>query len=421
MVAIDQRAVRRWGGRAFWSITDQGLFAGTNFLLMVLLARWLEPTAYGALATAYAAFLLLGTLHTALWTEPILVFGGGQYRDSFLSYLGILLRGHCLFSIGLAGLFAAGALVLEALAQPDLASASWGLAVAAPLTLFMWFARRVPYVRLRPAQAVQGGVLYLVLLLPSAYLLVRLGWHSVGNVLAVMGLAALLAGLWILFRVACTTTEGEGKIERDAVMASHWRYGRWAMLAGVLSWVPSSLPILVLPGFAGLEASGEFRAALNLVMPLLQTNSAVAILLIPAFAAVRGSGMHARVLVAGMMPLVFVALAYYAILIMFGSTLVSVIYADRYHAAPALLWLLGAVPIAHAVALVLGASIRARQLPNRVAASYAVSACFAAAAVVPVVQAQGVIGAAGVLLVSVIMFAVASFVAWRWREERQLA
>ena len=67
---------------------------GTNFVVNILLARWLTPAEYGAFALAYSVFVLLGVFHIAILIEPMLVFGPGRYRERFPEYLGILLRGH---------------------------------------------------------------------------------------------------------------------------------------------------------------------------------------------------------------------------------------------------------------------------------------------------------------------------------------
>ena len=54
---------------------DQGLISGSNFVIGVLLARWLLPAQYGAYALAFSVFLLVSFLHQALLTEPQRVFG----------------------------------------------------------------------------------------------------------------------------------------------------------------------------------------------------------------------------------------------------------------------------------------------------------------------------------------------------------
>jgi hypothetical protein len=66
--------------------------------LNVLLARWLVPQDYGAFTVAFAVFLLIGTFHTALLTEPMLVFGPSRYEGRFSEYLGALLYGHLSFT-----------------------------------------------------------------------------------------------------------------------------------------------------------------------------------------------------------------------------------------------------------------------------------------------------------------------------------
>ena len=45
--------IRRWGAHISFSLVDQALFSGANFLLNILLARWLLPEAYGAFAVAF--------------------------------------------------------------------------------------------------------------------------------------------------------------------------------------------------------------------------------------------------------------------------------------------------------------------------------------------------------------------------------
>ena len=82
-----------WGKKGGLTLLDQGLFSGANFLVNILLARWLAPEEYGAFAVAYSIFLLLAAFHTAVLTEPMMIFGAGKYVDKFPKYLGILLFG----------------------------------------------------------------------------------------------------------------------------------------------------------------------------------------------------------------------------------------------------------------------------------------------------------------------------------------
>jgi len=154
------RQIVSWATKGSLAIADQGLFAGSNFFVNILLARWLAPADYGAFALAFSIFLLLGAFHTAILTEPMLVFGPGKYADRFHSYIAILLRGHFVLMLPGAALLAAAALVLGRLYSPSVARAFLGLALAGPFILLLWLVRRAFYVQLRPGWAAAGGALY---------------------------------------------------------------------------------------------------------------------------------------------------------------------------------------------------------------------------------------------------------------------
>jgi len=64
-----------WAKQGIWAIIDQALFSGANFIVNILLARWLSQEQYGAFAVALSIFYLLAGFHTAVLTEPMMVFG----------------------------------------------------------------------------------------------------------------------------------------------------------------------------------------------------------------------------------------------------------------------------------------------------------------------------------------------------------
>src|ERR1700691_3728197 len=62
----------RWITKGGLAILDQGLISGSNFLIGILLARWLMPEQYGAFALAFYVFLLLSARlsENAAWYSP---------------------------------------------------------------------------------------------------------------------------------------------------------------------------------------------------------------------------------------------------------------------------------------------------------------------------------------------------------------
>src|ERR1700730_16688747 len=72
----------RWMKKGGLAILDNGLISGSNFLLSILLARWLSPDEYGASVLAFSIFILFGFLYQALRPEPLSVFAGSVFRGN---------------------------------------------------------------------------------------------------------------------------------------------------------------------------------------------------------------------------------------------------------------------------------------------------------------------------------------------------
>lgn len=113
--------MRRWALRGGWAVVDQGLSSGVNFLVNILLARWLPPKEYGAFAVALSVFYLLAAFHTAVLTEPMMVFGAGKCREHFRKYLGMLLYGHWGLTLLSAFVLSGVAFVMKSLGLPTMA------------------------------------------------------------------------------------------------------------------------------------------------------------------------------------------------------------------------------------------------------------------------------------------------------------
>jgi len=101
----------RWMTKCGLAVLDNGLISGSNFLLGILLARWLAPEEYGAYALSFSLFILVGFLYQALLLEPLSVFAGSTYRDNLRGYLKKALTIHWAISLPTGVLIALGALV----------------------------------------------------------------------------------------------------------------------------------------------------------------------------------------------------------------------------------------------------------------------------------------------------------------------
>ena len=358
--------IKRWAGRGFWALMDQGLFATSNFILNILLARWITPAEYGAFTVSYTIFLLLGTFHTALITEPMLVFGSGKYKDCFFQYLRVLLRGHCLFTTIIGAFFAAAALVFAVTTHSHLTPALFGLSIAGPFILFQWLMRRACYVNMQPQFAAYSGAVYMVLMLLGAYGLYHFAWLGSVTALGIMALSSLASGIWLVKKLTpIQESRYTGTLQKDS-RQDHWKYGKWALGTAMLTWIPGNINYLLLPIWGNLQDAGTYRALLNLFLPVMHITTAVGGLLIPTFVNVRDNEKFSKLIYRLFILFIITPIIYWLILGLTGQPLIQFLYAGKYVYFSKLLWIAGLIPIIAAVVAVSGAVLSALELPNKV-------------------------------------------------------
>ena len=184
-----------WTTRGFWAVVDQALFAISNLIVNVLLARWLSPREYGAFVTAYVVLLLVGVAHSSLLIEPMLVLGPSRYAGRFKEYFAILLRFQYAFgAVAAATLILIGAAHL-ALGQPLLGNTFLGLGCAAPFIFLSWLVRRACYLERKPAAAALGGTVYILIAGLGAVVIYNLGLLTSMVAQLLMGVASCAAAV----------------------------------------------------------------------------------------------------------------------------------------------------------------------------------------------------------------------------------
>jgi O-antigen/teichoic acid export membrane protein len=270
-----------WVRKAATAVTDQGLTAGSNFVLSVVLARWLQPEHYGAYALAYSIYLLLCSFHQALLLEPLNVLGPSLYHDRFKAYLGRVLwieRAVCTVIIGA---LAIAAVVARSTGHPDLAGAFWGLTVGAPAIMLLSLARSACYVELVPARAAVGAILYCGVLLAGMWIAYQRSLVSPFTVFVLMGIGALAASAVLLWQLQPEWRRNSCGLTLRDVWREHWNYGRWAIGSSVVNWIPGNIFYSVTGALLGMRDAGAFRGLMNLTLPVAHTASAISLLFLP--------------------------------------------------------------------------------------------------------------------------------------------
>jgi O-antigen/teichoic acid export membrane protein len=349
--------------KGFWAVADQGLFAGSNCVINVMLARWLSPVEYGEFATAFAAFLALGVIHTALLTEPMLVFSPDRYRHRHKHYFGTLIYCHIIVALAASLVLLAGGLFLGRHGSSDLSRALFGFAAAGPFILFLWLMRRTCYGQLNPKRAAMGGVLYLVLIMTSLAVTHRFTTLTVSVALTIIGASSLVAGLWLGFRQIDLRPPAE--MFRD-VTAEHLRYGRWATGTQLLGFIPVNIYYFLLPNLATVEQSGALRALTNMFMPLLQANTALCLLLLPAFVRTQGTAEGKKLHRLSLLVLAGCPLIYWIFIGTFARQAIGLVYGGKFLEYSGLVWIIGVQPVIAGACGVYASLLKARGKVNAV-------------------------------------------------------
>lgn len=383
-------ATNKWVGKVGAAFVDQAFFAGSNFVINVLLARWMLPDEYGAFVVVYAWFLIIQNLYDAVLIEPMMVYGAGKFSSIFRKYLGFVYAGHVILSlVGSLALFL-GALFAWSYDTPLVAGAMMGVVVASPFILTRWLTRQPFYVISRPQIAVIGGVIYLIVtmivlvtlqLIPSGYPLIapmflaesdfssvfwyhRASYITPSSALLAMALGGLCGSIVLtsilkpIFRLRNTE-----ELNTKDVVKDHWKYGRWSSIDRMLAWVPSNIFYVMLPILVGLSASGALRAIINLVMPINMAMLALIAIMLPSF--VRAYNINGRPALVKRMIKISIALVsfngmYCLFITVFGQQIIHFVFDGKYDDVTTIpvLFTMGLVPVLVATNTVLDTGLR---------------------------------------------------------------
>jgi O-antigen/teichoic acid export membrane protein len=399
----------KWGTKGGLALMDQALFAGAQFVLNILLARWLTPDEYGAFAVAYSVYLLGNYVHLALLVEPMIVFGSGRYSKERRKYLGVVLRGHWMLTVPVGLLrFGAGFLVGRLYSQP-VEHALYALALALPLILLVALTRRAFYIELRPGHAAAGGAINFCGLIALVVWLHAAGMLSPGTAILAMGVSALpAAGLHLVWLRPQWSGIPEGLTPRE-VAREHWGYGRWVLAAVFPSWTLTNLYYLALPAWFGLKAAGALKALMNLSMPARHSLVASGALVLPLLVRHRDTGgpRLMRQTVRRITVLFAVGAAIYCPLLWFFRTqIIELLYGGRYLEYSGLpVLLVGLMPMVTVCTVTFSGALSAFERPDRAFWANLSAGALAASLGLWLTASWGVVGALAGYLASYAAFA----------------
>lgn len=396
-----------------YGVLDQGLYAFGNFGVNIVLARILEPTQYGVFAVANALFLFFASFHSAVLTEPMMVFGSGKYAGILRTYITKIFYGHWVFT-GLGSLVVSGiGLIMIYLDEQFLGYSLLALAFCLPLMLLIWLMRRIFYVLQWPKIAFLGSIFYSIFILVAILFCIQTNRISVSATFVVLGIGSVLIsfGLLVVLHRRLQDT-GETAIT-PTILNDHWKFGSWNSLAATVFWISGGMVTIVVAGFLGLAASATIAAVLNIFRPLNLLMQGTALLILPGMSALINKNGSAKVLAKNstqvMVLLVGGTFLYGLLVTLFSEQLFYFLYAGKYDVIDGdwvLFVLIGLSYTASAFVQICTSELKASENVRAVMSVWSVSAAFVCCMIFPAMMLWGIHGAMAVVFISYTLAAI---------------
>jgi O-antigen/teichoic acid export membrane protein len=358
------------GKKVFFSFLDQGLFSGANFVLNILLARWLTEDGYGAFSVAFSVFLLLAGVQTSLILEPMVIYGSVNHLKHLREYLGEI----SLYQFVLNASFSSLLIIIGSYFDPAVHASFMGLAFSMPFTLLFWLMRQACYIESRTDLAAKGSSLYAFTLVIGTFLVFQIGYLTTSTAFLLMGGCGGIASffLWHKLNVKINLKFN------SSVIRENWTYGKWILIASISSWVIVWIYPPVISTFASLSQAGSFRAIQNFILPLQQSITAISLFLLPLLSRqIREQGIlfidHKIKLISAVG--ILIAVIYTILLIVIAPILVKFLYlAQNYNESIWLVPYLGLSVIIYVPGQFMGLTFRAMGQSANIFWSKAISA-----------------------------------------------
>ncbi len=314
-------------------IADQALLSGVNLVIGLLLARQLEPAAFGVYVVAFAVLLIGYSFQLSLITDPLLILGAPRTGREQSLYFGTLLRLQLLLSLAVALVLALVAGAMRAAWGGDslLPAALAGVALAAIPVQAQIFFRALLFARLRPSAVLWNDAIYSFLRVGSLITLVQIEKLSVLSVLITMGASAGLAA--VIAAAMCRDVLSARTARVIRTWNEHWDYGRWLLATSVAFWCSGQAPALLAASLLSPVAAAVIRACQYLATPLNVALTGLDGILAPRASRIRAANGDAglrrflRFFAFG----AGVCVAVYAVILLpFVSSLMQFIYKGQY-------------------------------------------------------------------------------------------
>lgn len=324
---INVNKILRWLYKGGFGVLDQAFYSGANFIVSVLLARWITKLEYGEYAVGFAVVFFFLQVYTSFAIEPMSVLGPVIYKNSLISYLESHILLMFLIFTPLVLLLSGGVVLWEYFQSHSLYFSILAASVAGiPIIVFLNLMRRIFYVVAKPSYAFVGSFFYFVVVVVGISVLKYFekinGLISVG----VMILACLVSGLLMKFllngRLFLTVNKNLLLTLKETSGV-----GKWLIISGVLIGLATQSQVYLLGASSQLEEAAAVRILQTIIQPMMLISTALSALVTPLIAIdfeLNNLGSMRRKILYFMATMGGIAFVYEVLLIYFENDIIKV-------------------------------------------------------------------------------------------------
>jgi O-antigen/teichoic acid export membrane protein len=393
-----------------YSLADQVLAVGANFLANVMLARTQTKEQYGMFALSYSVFIFLSALHNSAILEPYTVYGSGRYRDRFSQYLRLMVRVNTLVGFLLTVLVLLICLGLYWVAPQLVSPALLGLGVTVGVLLSGIFMRRVFYLQRKAAFAAQASLISFVTVAAALWFAARTHLLNGFSVFLILALGWIAAGLGLRKKLALGHPAQSFLDSEPGYWNEHWKYSKWVLSSAFVFQLTTQGYYWIVAGFLSVKQVAELRVMQLLVAPIDQVFIALSFLVIPALAARYASHRLDSFLSFskryGLAVVSATTLFAFAVRLT-GRPVMHWLYAGKFDDLAPLVYILAFLPLVMGIGNVMSNALNAAEKPKLVFYAYVCSGATTVVVGISLVIHFGLRGAVFGLLLSAASYTVA--------------
>lgn len=255
--------------RSVLSLIDQVALSGLNFVIGILLIRWVSKDEYGLYTTLFSAGILASTLLDALVGTTITTLAGPLEGSDRQRLLARALNLQAWASVGLGGLMGLGAGAWawhNGVPLPELTALVLSFGVYVASLGLREYCRTAGFLAPEADAVLRVDLVFVSTTVLAGLAIAAWGQVSVPGVLTALALANGLACFGPLRRLHRVDAGRTGQV--TTMLAEVWPLSRWALPGALVGWLCSYSYLYFAGALAGLSASADLNAARILLIPI---------------------------------------------------------------------------------------------------------------------------------------------------------